>query len=393
MQKSKLVTAIIILIILIYGILANFRFALGLNGLYLYIINPVFWILFCIVLFLTLARNYTNTKLRKKTIHYTIVATLTYLIVYLLSGLFVTFGKNPYSTTLKGLIINFWMLGIPIFAKEYIRYKLINNVYDRDKVKFAILISIVYIIIDIHFTGFIGKTLATLTIIKYVSQVIVPNIAKNFLFSYISIQGDFIPSIIYQLITNLYYWVSPILPNSPWAMSAIIDSVIPVILVLYIRYEKIKLRPIKDRRAFIDTNPGSVIPLVVTIILVIWFALGIFPIKPVAIATGSMEKEICVGDVAIIQKCNSNDVNVGDIIEYQMEGYTVIHRIIQKNQRNGEFYFVTKGDNNDLPDVAEVKENQLIGKVVFKIKYIGYPAIWLHLLQTEEQTIEVEKGN
>ena len=393
MQKSKLVTTIIILIILIYGLLSNLRFVYGLNGLYLYIINPIFWIIFCVVLFFALGKLYTNTKLRKKIIQYTTVATLTYLIVYMLSGLFVTFGENPYSTTLKGLIINLWSLGIPIFAKEYIRYKLINNVYDRDKVKFAILISAVYIIIDIQYTSFIGQTVATLTIVKYISQVIIPNIAKNVLFSYIAIQGDYLPAILYQLVTNLYYWVSPILPNSPWAMTAIIDTVIPIILFLYIRYEKVKLVPQKDRRMVIDTNPGSVIPLVITIVLVIWFALGIFPVKPIAIATGSMEKEICVGDVAIIKKCNSNDVNVGDIIEYQMEGYTVVHRIIEKRQNNGKFSFITKGDNNNTPDRDEVKEDQLIGKVIFKIKYIGYPAIWMHLLQDEEQMVEVEKGN
>ena len=393
MQKSKSVTAIFIIVILIYGLLSNFRFVFGLNGLYLYIVNPIFWIIFCVILLLSLGTLYTNTKLRKKIIQYTTVATLTYLIVYMLSGLFVTFGENPYSTTLKGLIINLWSLGIPIFAKEYIRYKLINNVYDRDKVKFAILISAVYIIIDIQYTSFIGQTIATLTIVKYISQVIIPNIAKNVLFSYIAIQGDYLPAILYQLVTNLYYWVSPILPNSPWAMTAIIDTVIPVILFLYIRYEKVKLVPQKDRKTMIDTNPGSVIPLVIAIILVIWFALGIFPIKPIAIATGSMEKEICVGDVAIIKKCNSNDVNVGDIIEYQMEGYTVVHRIIEKRQNNGKFSFITKGDNNNTPDRDEVKEDQLIGKVIFKIKYIGYPAIWMHLLQDEEQMVEVEKGN
>ena len=176
-------------------------------------------------------------------------------------------------------------------------------------------------------------------------------------------------------------------------MTSVIDTVIPAILFLYIRYEKNKLSPQKDRQTLVNTNPGSIIPLIVAIILVIWFALGIFPIKPVAIATGSMEKELYTGDVAIIKKCKANDVNVGDIIEYQMEGYTVIHRIVQKNQRSGKFYFTTKGDNNNAPDIDEVREDQLIGKVVFKIKYIGYPAIWLHLLQTEEQMVKVEKGN
>ena len=173
-------------------------------------------------------------------------------------------------------------------------------------------------------------------------------------------------------------------------MVAIIDGVIPIIIWMYIIYIKNKNDIFKSRERINATNPRNIIPLVIGIILAIWFATGIFPIKPIAIATGSMEKELFAGDVAIIQKCNSNDIIVGDIIEYQMEGYTVIHRVVEKNQRNGEFYFITKGDNNKMPDALEVKENQVIGRVIFKIKYIGYPAIWLHLIQEEEVQVEVE---
>ena len=392
MQKSKLGTIFIILIILIYGLFGSIKLASEINNIYLYIINPIFWILLSALLFFTLGKNFDNKKLKKNIIQYTTVAVLVYIIVYMLSGLFVTFGLNPYSTTLKGLIMNLWISGLAMVAKEYIRYKLINNVYDKDKVKIAVIISIIYIVIDIHYIRFIGQTIATLTIIKYVAQSIIPNIAKNVLFSYTAMYSDFIPAITYQLITNLYYWISPILPNSPWAMTSIIDTVIPIILLLYIRYEKTKLLPRKDRQEIINTNPGSIIPLIVMIILAIWFAIGIFPIKPISIATGSMEKELCVGDVAIIKKCNSNDVNVGDIIEYQMEGYTVVHRIVEKQQKNGEFYFVTQGDNNNAPDSEIVRENQLIGKVIFKIRYIGYPAIWIHKLQVEEEMIDIERG-
>ena len=393
MQKSKLGTALIILGILIYGLISNLILSYKINILYLNVINPLFWILLSGFMFLTLGKNYDNKKLRNSIIQYTTVAVLSYIIIYLLSGLFVTFGKNPYNTTLYGFIKNLWITGVAICAREYIRYKLINNVYDREKAKYAVLISIVYILLDIEYRRFIGQTVATLTIVKYISQVIIPSIAENILFSYTAMNCNYIPAIMYKLITKIYYWLSPILPNSPWAMTSIIDTVIPIILFLYIRYEKNKLSPQKDRQTLINTNPGSIIPLIVAIILAIWFALGIFPIKPVAVATGSMEKELYTGDVVIIKKCKANDVNVGDIIEYQMEGYTVIHRIVEKRQRSGEFFLVTKGDNNNAPDVAEVREDQLIGKVIFKIKYIGYPAIWLHLLQVEEKTINVETGS
>ncbi|MGN1270289.1 MAG: signal peptidase I [Clostridia bacterium] len=393
MQKSKSATIAFIIGILFYGLLATFLLSKKVNILYLYVINPIFWILLVCILRYLLGKNTENHKLRKQIVQYTIVATLVFIITYMLSGLFVTFGKNPYSTTLIGLFHNLWIFGSVLIAKEYVRYKLINNVYDKDKVKIAIFISIVYVIIDLELSYFIGKSVTTILIVKYVMQTVIPMIIRNILFSYTSIYSDWIPGAIYQILTNLYYWISPILPKAPWVMTAIIDTVIPAVLLLYIRFTKNKLDIFRTKENIRNSDPKNIIPLLVVIVLAIWFATGVFPIKPIAIASGSMEKELFVGDIAIIQKCNANDVNVGDIIEYQMDGYTVIHRIIEKKQKKGEYYFITKGDNNKYPDSKEVRENQLIGKVIFKIRYLGYPAIWLHIIQENEQTIQIETGN
>lgn len=392
MQKSKNATIAMIIAIFLYGIFANFKLVREVNILYLYVINPIFWIAIALLLHFLLGKSTENRKLKKPIIQYMIIAVLAYIIIYMISGLFVTFGKNPYNTSFTGLIHNLWIFGVTLIVKEYIRYKLIDNVYDKDKTKIAIFISIVYILIEIEFNRFIGKTVTPFMITKYCMQTVLPMIAKNIVFSYTARYCGCIPAMIYQIVTNLYYWVSPIIPNAPWVMTAIIDTTIPIILFLYIRYVKNKLDIFKSRENIINSDPRNIIPLVIAIILAIWFAIGIFPIKPVAIASGSMEKELFVGDVAIIQKCNANDVNVGDIIEYQMEGYTVIHRVIEKKQTKGEYYFITKGDNNGSPDKEEVREEQLIGKVIFKIKYLGYPAIWLHIIQSNEEMVEVETG-
>lgn len=393
MQKSKTATIVIIILILIYGLLGSLKLIRSINIIFLYIINPLVWILLSLFLHYMLKKNIENKKLKTTIIQYTLIASLTFIIAYMISGLVVTFGINPYSTTLKGLIHNLWIFGIALVAKEYVRYKLINNVYEKDKIKISIFISIVYIIIEFEFTRFIGNEFAIFTLMKYILQETIPNIAENAVFSYTSIYSDCIPAIAYKFLTKLYFWISPIIPNSPWIMTTIIDTTIPVVLFLYIRYTKNKINYLKSREAIQNSDPKNTISLIVLIVLAVWFAVGIFPIKPIAIASGSMEKELAVGDVAIIKKCNSNDVNVGDIIEYQMEGYTVIHRIIEKKQKNGEFSFITKGDNNGSPDLKEVKENQLIGKVIFKVKYLGYPAIWLNILQTEEKMLEVETGS
>ena len=390
MQKSKKATIIIIITMLVYGFFATFKLIKEINILYLYIINPLFWLLLAGFLYLTLGKSIENKKMKKSIIQYTIVAILTYILIYMISGIVVTFGKNPYDTTVFGIITNIWMFGVAIVSKEYIRYKLIDNVYEKDKTTISILISIVYVTIDIDISRFIGNSVATYSCIRYIVQNILPEITTNVVFSYTARYGNWIPGVLYKLCTNIYYWISPIIPNTPWVMTAIVDTTIPVILFLYIRYEKNKLDIFRTKENIINSDPRNVIPLVIAIILAIWFAIGIFPIKPVAIASGSMEKELYVGDIAIIKKCNANDVNVGDIIEYQMDGYTVIHRIIEKKQKNGEFLFITKGDNNQMADSENVKEKQLIGKVIFKIKYLGYQSIWLHLIQEEEAMVNVE---
>lgn len=392
MQKNKKATIIVILLILVYGLLAEFKLIPNINNIYLYIINPIIWISLVVFLKKVLGKSYEVKKLKDDIISYSLIAVLAYILTYLISGLFITFGKNPYSRTLLGIITNLWIFAVPIIAKEYIRYKLINNVYEKDKIKIAVLISTLYVILDLGIRRIVYSTITPLFIMETVAQILLPLIMKNLLYSYTAINSNYIPAIIYELGTNLYLWLSPILPNAPWIMVAIVDSVIPLILFLYIRYEKNKIDRFRTKEKIKNSDPRNIIPLTICIILAIWFAIGIFPIKPVAIASGSMEPELYVGDVVVIKKCDSNDVEEGDIIEYQMEGYTIIHRIKHKKQKNGQFIFITQGDNNNVEDSEPVSEEQLIGKVIFKIKFLGYPAIWLHNLSVQEQ-VNVDTGN
>lgn len=391
MQKSKNITIAIIILMLIYGLLANLKLVFNINAIYLYIINPLFWITLAVFLKIAIGKSYQKSRIKKEVIQYILIAVIIYILTYMISGLFITFGNNPYFTTVKGFLINLWIFGTVIISKEYIRYRLINNVYENDKKEIAILVSLIYIIIEIGLNKYVNTKITLLFALKDICQNLIPLIAKNVLYSYISMKSDWKPASIYELFTKLYLWLSPILPNAPWIMVAIIETTIPTILFFYIRYANSKNSEIKSRQEIENVNPKNSIPLVVLVILVIWFAIGVFPIKPIAIASGSMEKELYVGDVVIVKKCNANDIVNGDIIQYQMKGYTVIHRVIEKKQKNGEYYFTTKGDNNPSEDKESVKEDQVLGKVIFKVKYLGYPAIWLNIIQSNEQ-VEVDTG-
>lgn len=83
------------------------------------------------------------------------------------------------------------------------------------------------------------------------------------------------------------------------------------------------------------------------------------------IISGSMEPELMTGDIIIIKKCDSYEVN--DIITYNVENqYLVTHRIIERQENS----FVTKGDNNNIMDSENVTIESIEGKVIYNSKLL-----------------------
>ena len=199
--------------------------------------------------------------------------------------------------------------------------------------------------------------------------------------TYIAFNKMYKPAILYRVLTFEYWLLSPILPKVSWVMISAIDTIIPVILLLYIRYAKNKKDINKTRQQAEKIEPKNVIQIAAVVIVSLWFAMGIFPIKPTAVATGSMEKTLMVGDIAILKKCDAEEVKEGDIIQYQKGKITVIHRVIAKYYENDECFFITKGDNNKEQDKEPVSETQLLGKEIFSIRYLGYPAVMLNRIR------------
>ena len=381
MQKSKVATIAIIIFIVLYVFLSSTVLIEKANFVYWYYINPIFWIGFVIFLKASISKSiYKKVNQEKKVVRYALIAVLTYILTYMISGLFVTFGKSPYASGISGVVTNLWIFAVPLICREYIRYVLIQNVYEKDRIKIAVLVSAVYILIDLDLTPSILMTKETLYYVKLVARVFIPSVAKNILFSYIAIYYGYMPSVYYNLLTNLYIWIAPILPNMPWIMTSVVNLTIPILLLIYIRFEKTKNEHFKSKEKMRDMDPRYLIPWVILIIVLVWFALGFFPIKPVSIGSGSMEKTLMVGDIVIIKECKPQDVIVGDIIQFKDGNTTTIHRVIEKYQEDGEYYFVTKGDNNKKRDKDEVLEENLKGKVIFKVRYLGYPAVWISLL-------------
>ena len=373
MKRTKIETIIVFLVLILYCVLSK-MFFVKLGTVYTIVINPIFWIALAIIMKLYFKQFYITHKLRKEILDYTLISVLVYIILYLAFGVFVSFGKNPNSTTLIGLLTNFWINGSVIFCREIIRYLIINNVFEKQKNKVCIFVVIVFTLLEIKNINLIG--ISGYYLFKQIVYIILPAISKNILFTFIAYSKFYWPSILYELLIYLVLWISPVLPNLTWIMIAIIDISVPMLLYIYIRYMKNKKDYYKSKQEGKEQEPTSIIALTIMVILGIWFALGIFPIKPISIASGSMEPSISIGDVAIIKKCKINDIKVGDIIEYEKDNISIIHRVIDIRQEGDQYYIIAKGDNNSSID-KKISEGQLVGKYLFKIKYLGYPAIWM----------------
>lgn len=390
MQKSNK-NIYYLIIILIYVILSQIIFS-GYGQKFTNIINPIFWIVSAIIMYTTTTPQIINKRNEKKVFQYAIVAALIYVIVYFISGLFVTFGRSPYSNTIIGLITNLWVTGIPIIGREFARYKIIVATRKREKEIINVVVIIIFTIIEFDIISFISSITNVPLVFKQVVSVLIPTIAKNVLFTTIVQKYTCKSAIIYEILIKIFFWISPILPNSPWILIAILDTTILLILLVFVQANIENNQNIILHRGTENTSPGDIIKLGLILVPAVCFSIGLFPIQPKAIATASMYPEIEVGDVVIVKKCTINDIDVGDVIEYQIETQSIVHRVTKKEIEQNAFKITTKGDNNNSEDAKPVYEEQIIGKVIFKIKYLGLPSVWLKNLTQSNETIYVETG-
>lgn len=93
---------------------------------------------------------------------------------------------------------------------------------------------------------------------------------------------------------------------------------------------------------------------------------NVFKYKPVIVVSGSMLPSIQINSINIVKICSTNEVSIGDVIMYKAtNGMMIVHRVMEIHETNGEYSFITKGDNNDEADPWEVEEKQVRGKIVY----------------------------
>lgn len=122
---------------------------------------------------------------------------------------------------------------------------------------------------------------------------------------------------------------------------------------------------------------GHYIFVVIVIFIAIVILASVLPIpgklEIKIVQSGSMEPAIKVGSLAVIKPTSL--YKVGDVVTFGKDTKTEVpttHRIIADRVENGVLLYTTKGDANEDKDSREIKKDEIIGKTLFSVPYLGY---------------------
>lgn len=344
-----------------------------------YIITPLLWGAFAYFIWrLPRFKAAGKARMRPLLIKLALATACFQIYLMVIAGFLSGFGKSPNSFTLKGIIINLIFAGASLLGTELSRAWLINRLLRRPATFLPLIIALLYTFINIPLKQFSALTHSLEGFTQFMGSTFLPVFMEHLLASFLAMWGGFLPALAYRGVLDVFEWFCPVLPDLNWAMKALTGVVVPITALTMIHdYYSCKLAPGKVRNK--DKGMAGNVILSVAAVIFIWFSLGVFPVKPVIIYSGSMRPTFEVGDIVIIAKKNPQSLKTGEIISFHVPDSSIptIHRINDIKFQEKERFFVTKGDNNRLPDHDPVQEKQVAGKVVLTIPRIGWASIFI----------------
>jgi signal peptidase len=371
--------AIWITIVLLAGIylVINLGLLKGIGSLAgSYIVPALMWALLAVFV-LVLPRYRPAAKLREKSaiIQLAFIIGFIQVLVYVIGGLFSSFGKSPYSFTPTGILTNLFFAGSMLIGMELSRAWLVNRLGKKHTFLALAFVALLYTLLNIPLNQVTGIR-PEVEAVSFINSTLLPSLAENLLASFLVLLAGPLPAIAYRGMLQGFWWFCPILPDLPWAFKGLIGTAMPIIgLVVVNSLYSPHPRHKKARRAEKGSMAGWIVTTVIAV-AIIWFAVGLFPVQPALVGSGSMRPTMDVGDVVIIVKVPADVIKPGDIIQFRRpEKVTVMHRLVEIQETEGAKLLITKGDANDEPDTDPVIPENVVGKAVFNVPKIGWMAI------------------
>lgn len=348
-----------------------------------YIVKPLLWVgVAWFVWLLPSVRAKAKLKQLNSINGWAFIFAFIFIVASFTIGFFIDgLGKSPYSHAIIGMLLNILVVGTTLLGREFIRNYLVNSMTKDENYVVFISIALLMTIVTTSLTSFLNLK-GYEEQVKFIAQNVAPEFSHNLFATYLVFLGGPLPSIIYLGVIQGVHWLSPVLPNHQWITAALVGVMCPVFSLTAM--QNIHMKESKQFKVK-DKNEESVFSWIITSLLsigIIWFSVGVFPIYPSVIATGSMEPMIMPGDVILINKISNmegiNLLKVGDVMQFKRGSILITHRIVEiMESEKEEIRYRTKGDNNSGADAELVKPEDVKGTIVYVVPKIGWPTLFI----------------
>lgn len=209
--------------------------------------------------------------------------------------------------------------------------------------------------------------------------VLFASLSCNLLYNYLSKRYDAKGIICYRLITVLFMYIIPVIPDFYIFFRSFLRMLYPYVMYLiidkmYSRNDYVVAYSEKKKEAI---GTASVVVIITLIIMLIscQFKYGLL-----VIGSESMTGAINKGDAILYEKYENQPIEVGQVIMFEYNNMKVIHRVIEIKEVNGIIRYYTKGDANAKIDTGYRTNQNIQGLVKFKVKYLGQPTLFFRKL-------------
>lgn len=370
-MKTSHKKVLLILLIIALVSAANFFFPVIFNNnKHLILIGFVLGILY-FLLGINLKRNANDKKVLRNILIYVLIY---YLFIYLL-GLITGFVRTIYNYNLTNLIYNIIPSILTIIGVELIRGELIHKSNKSKLINILSCITFVLFEISLSFNGY-NLTYKD-SIYQFIGLTVIVSISRNILMTIIHSKTDYIPAIVYRLLMETAMFILLIQPDlGPYLNSVGLILLPGLIGIMILNMNK----TIKDSPEKTKKNNRFYLALVCILLILVLLNSGLIKYQTLVIGSNSMKNFMEKGDVVLIEHLEKDErynVKVGEILVYKYDGKIICHRVTKRLERSEQIYYKTKGDNNEKEDAIIISRDQVIGKILLRVKYIGLPSVWL----------------
>ena len=336
---------------------------------------------YAIVVSYFLKRRKISSINKKQVTLLMVIFAMFYLGLFYLLGLHFGFVRSKILFSVK-TIFNFILpLGIIIVASEWMRriflsHRLVIKYKSKRFDLSLVLTYIAMILIDLLIYTEVYDLAKLDDFLTILGFVFFASLSCNLLYNYITNRHGIKGVIIFRLITILFVYVIPIVPDVFVFFRSFLRLLYPYLI--YLVFEKLyskndyTIGRHEKKREFLANTFLIIIAALLVMLISCQFKYGI-----IVVGSGSMTGTLNKGDAVIFEKYNGQEIEVGQVIIFDYNNIQTIHRVIDIQKVNGEYRYYTKGDANGRKDDDYRTVDDIHALVKLRVEYIGYPTLWV----------------